>query len=70
MQVSFVIALTMPASTFAVVLTTEQEAGVSEVAVTFATREFGTLKYEFRGDFARASKFINSLESLDASPLA
>ena len=37
MHLSLVIALTIPASTLAVVLTTEHDAGVSEVAVTVDT---------------------------------
>ena len=42
-QVSLLSAFTIPASTLAVVLTTEHDAGVNDVAVTVAVLEIGTL---------------------------
>ena len=68
MQVSFVIALTMPASTLAVVLTTEHDAGVSDVAVTVDALEIGTLINERIGDVSRELNLVKSPKSLAASP--
>ena len=68
MQVSLVIALTMPASTLAVVLTTEHDLGVSDVAVTVDALEIGTLINERIGEVSRELNLVNSPKSLAASP--
>ena len=68
-QVSFVNALTMPASTLAVVLTTEQDFGVSEVALTVEASETGTLINERMGEVSRELNLVKSPKSLAASPL-
>ena len=69
MQVSFVSALTMPASTFAVVLTIEHDLGVRDVALTVEASETGTLINERMGEVSRELNLVKSPKSLAASPL-
>ena len=59
----------MPASTFAVVLTTEHDFGVSEVALTVEASEIGTFMNERREDVSRELNLFRSPNSLAASPL-
>jgi hypothetical protein len=59
----------MPASTLAVVLTTEHDAGVSEVAVTVEASETGTFIKERIADVSSELNLVNSPKSLAASPL-
>ena len=67
MQVSFVSALTNPASTFAVIAITEHDLGVNEVAATVKTREFGTLRYERYDEVSSALNLFNNEIKLSAS---
>ena len=66
---SLVSALTKPASTLAVELTTEHDLGVSEVALVVDASETGTLIYERRGEVSSALNLVRSPKSRVASPL-
>jgi hypothetical protein len=66
-QVAPLSAVTSPASTFAVVLTTEQAEGVSDVATTVDTRDIGTLIYERCADVSRDVNLVRSPSKLEFS---